>query len=63
MLITLSRRTANFQSVAENYLTGVTPLGAVSHRFIFLMNFYIIKFNFGAEKSVNDERNIPKMSQ
>ena len=35
MLITLSRRTAIFQSVAEVYLTGVAPLGAVSHRFNF----------------------------
>ena len=30
MLITLSRRTAICQSVAEVYLTGVTPLGPVS---------------------------------
>ena len=35
MLITLSRRTAICQSVAEVYLTGVAPLGAVSHRFNF----------------------------
>ena len=33
MLITLSRRTAICQSVAEVQLTGVVPLGAVSHRF------------------------------
>ena len=37
MLITLSRRSAICQSVAEVQLTGVTPLGAVSHRFIFLL--------------------------
>ena len=30
MLITLSRRTAICQSVAEVLLTGVAPLGAVS---------------------------------
>ena len=40
MLITLSRRTVICQSVAEVQLTGVAPLGAVSHRFIFL-NLYI----------------------
>ena len=33
MLITQFRRTATCQLVAEVYLTGVTPLGAVSHRF------------------------------
>ena len=33
MLITLSRRAAICQSVAEVLLTGVVPLGAVSHRF------------------------------
>ena len=33
MLITLSRRTAICQSVAEVQLTGLAPLGAVSHRF------------------------------
>ena len=33
MLITLSRRVAICQSVAEDQLTGVAPLGAVSHRF------------------------------
>ena len=32
MLITLSRRTAICQSVAEVELTGVAPLGAVGHR-------------------------------
>ena len=36
MLITLSRRAAICQSVAEVWLTGVAPLGAVSHRCIFL---------------------------
>ena len=38
MLITLSRRTAICQSVAEVQLTGVAPLGAVSHRFNFFNN-------------------------
>ena len=33
MLITLSRRTAICQSVAEGKLTGVAPLGAVSNKF------------------------------
>ena len=33
MLITLSRRAAICQSDAEVQLTGVVPLGAVSHRF------------------------------
>ena len=42
MLITLSRRAAICQSVAEVYLTGVTPMGAVSHRFNF--NFDIIYY-------------------
>ena len=37
MLITLSRRTAICQSVAEVELTGVTPLRAVSHRFNFII--------------------------
>ena len=32
MLITLSRRAAICQSVSEVELTGVAPLGAVSHR-------------------------------
>ena len=40
MLITLSRRTAICQSVAEVYLTGMASWGALSHRF----NFF--KFNF-----------------
>ena len=35
MIITLSRRTASCQSVAEVLLTGVAPLGGVSHRFTF----------------------------
>ena len=35
MLITLSRRTAVCQSVAEVQLTGVVPLGAVIHRLNF----------------------------
>ena len=33
MLLTLYRRTAIGQSVAEAYLTGVVPLGAVRQRF------------------------------
>ena len=37
MLITLPRCTAICQSVAENWLTGVAPLGVVSHRFIFFI--------------------------
>ena len=37
----LSRFTAICQSVAEVQLTGVAPLGAVSHRFIFLINLII----------------------
>ena len=39
MLITLSRRTAICQSVAEVQLTSVVTLGAVSHRFIY---FYVV---------------------
>ena len=35
MPIPLCRRTAICQSVAEVELTGVAPLGAVSHRFFF----------------------------
>ena len=35
MLITLSRRAAICQSVAEVELIAVAPLGAVSHRFDF----------------------------
>ena len=38
MLTTLSRHTAICQSVAEVQLTGVVFLGAVSHRFMFLVN-------------------------
>ena len=41
MLITLSRRTTICQSVAEVYMSGVVPLGAVSHRF----NYNIFKIN------------------
>ena len=41
MLITLSRYAAICQSVAEAWLTGVAPLGAVSHRFNFNF-FYLI---------------------
>ena len=39
MKITLSGYAAICQSVAEVYLTGVAPLGAVSHRFNFLFLF------------------------
>ena len=38
MLITLSRRTAIWQSVAE--VTGGAPLGAVSNRFNFSPSLY-----------------------
>ena len=38
MLIPLSRRTAINQTVAEVELTGVAPLGAVSHTFSFNFN-------------------------
>ena len=38
MLITLSHRTAICLSASEVSLTGVTPLGAVSHRF----NFFVV---------------------
>ena len=36
MLIALSLRTTICQSVAEVYLTGVAPLGALNHKFNFL---------------------------
>ena len=39
MLITLSRRTAICQSVAEVLLTSLFPLGAISHIFINLCLF------------------------
>ena len=35
MLITLSRRSAICQSISEVKLTGVAPMGTVSHRLIF----------------------------
>ena len=35
MLTTLSRRTVMYQSDAEVWMTGVAPLGTVSHRFHF----------------------------
>ena len=41
MLITLSRRTAICQSVAEVKLTGVAPLGALSHRFNYLVQYIL----------------------
>jgi len=43
MLITLSRRTAISQSVAEVSLTGVAPLGAVSLRFNFNLTRVILE--------------------
>ena len=42
MLITLSRRTPIYQSVEEVSLTGVAPMGAVSHRFIIIIIIIII---------------------
>ena len=48
MLVILSRRTVTCQSVAEVYLTGVTPLRAVSHIFIYYIFYsseeYLILF-------------------
>ena len=47
MLITLSRRAAICQSVAEVSMTGVAPRGAVSHRLninLYLHVFYILFF-------------------
>ena len=41
MLITLSRRAAICQSVAEVQLTGVDPFEAASHKFNY---FYILFF-------------------
>ena len=52
MLITLSRRTAICQSVAEVQLTGVAPLGAVSHRFNFNF-FYLIYLKFLMENPLD----------
>ena len=49
MLITLSRRTTICQSFAEVQLTCVAPLGAVSHRF----NFLIIRHCDGLDVTVN----------
>ena len=43
MLITLSRRFSIRQSVAEVSLTGVTPLEAISHRFIYLLFIMNVK--------------------
>ena len=42
MLITLSRRIVICQSVAEVYFTVVAPLGAISHRFNFIIIIIII---------------------
>ena len=47
MLITLSRRTAICQSVAEISLTGVAPLGAVSHRFNLIFNLGSVQLGLG----------------
>ena len=41
MLITLSRRAVICQSVVEVWLTGVAPLGTVSHRFNLIFLIYI----------------------
>ena len=46
MLITLSRRTAVCQSVAEVQWTGVVSLGAVSHRFNLIL-IYRFKCRIG----------------
>ena len=46
MLITLSRRTAICQSVAEVLLTGVAPLGAVSHIF-YLITHQALAYSYG----------------
>ena len=51
MLITLSRRTAICQSVAEVWLTGVVPLGAVIQRFNFKTSIRIIKGGTHAKSS------------
>ena len=42
MIITLSRRAAICQSVAEVKLTGIAPLEAVSHRFDLIIIIIII---------------------
>ena len=57
MLITLSRRAAICQSV-----TGVAPLGAVSHRFNFfnLISTIIITIMKILRLSFNNDRNIRK---
>ena len=46
MLITLSHCTAICQSVAEVYLTGVTPLGAVSHILFFFLVYILLAPKF-----------------
>ena len=49
-MLIISRRTAICQPVAEVSLTGVAPLGAVSHRINFILlkdlNFFIVFFIF-----------------
>jgi hypothetical protein len=49
MLITLSLRTVICQSVAEVYLTGMAPLGAVSHRFNLIFSIIIIIISINLE--------------
>ena len=44
MLITLSHRATIFQSVAEAWLTGMAPLGAVNHRFNLIL-ILLLLFN------------------
>ena len=61
MQIALSRRTAICQLVTEDYLTGVTPSGAVSHSCKFLMQkigevllyWYYLSLIHEAVKQVN----------
>ena len=45
MLITLFRRTAISQSVAEVKLTDMAPLGAVGHRKLLLLLLLLLLFN------------------
>ena len=52
MLITLSRRTAICQSVAEVQLTGVAPFGAVSHRFNFNKTYLHVSLGLTDENDV-----------
>ena len=54
MLITLSRRATICQSVAEVQLTGVAPLGAVSHRFnlILILIHVLVIPEFGGAQQI-----------